>query len=316
MIHGRGTILVVGYNAFDTVIPFSGRPVPDAKHEVEFFVEGGGGPGATAAVALRRLGADVRLVTPLTDDAAGRWQRRELEAAGVDLTASPLVEGESSARAVIIADEVTGHRTIFWSRGDLPLMDESIGDPEMLEGVDLLYTDGHEIPVSCRLAREARRRGLPVVMDAGSVRTGSLALVALCTDVISSRGFAPDLTGRVSPLEALHALRRLGPERVGWTNGPAGVLGLEESGPLVVPAFDVPVRDTTGAGDAFHAGYAMALLNGRGFAECLEYGAATAALKCRDWGGRRGLPEAGEVAELILSGVRLPLGPPLDGLPV
>ena len=64
MIHGCGTVLVVGYNAFDTVIPFSGHPVPDAKHEVEFFVEGGGGPGATAAVALRRLGADVRLMTP------------------------------------------------------------------------------------------------------------------------------------------------------------------------------------------------------------------------------------------------------------
>ena len=77
-------VLVVGYAAFDTILPVDGPPPADAKVKVDDMVEGGGGPGATAAVALRRLGADVLFLGVLTDDPAGRIQRAELEAAGVD----------------------------------------------------------------------------------------------------------------------------------------------------------------------------------------------------------------------------------------
>jgi len=74
MSHPR--VLVVGYNAFDVTIPFAGTPLPDTKNEVSFIGLGGGGPGATAAVALARLGARVKLITPLTDDLPGRLQER------------------------------------------------------------------------------------------------------------------------------------------------------------------------------------------------------------------------------------------------
>jgi sugar/nucleoside kinase (ribokinase family) len=102
---------------------------------------------------------------------------------------------------------------------------------------------------------------------------------------------------------------------VGLTWGEHGVLGLDDAGLLVVPAFAVRVRDTTGAGDAFHAGYAHALLQGRSFVGCLEFGAAVAALKCREYGGRLGLPVASEVEALLASGERRPLGPLARWLP-
>ena len=57
-------ILVVGYNAFDVIVPVDGFPVPDQKAAAGPIVMGGGGPGATAAVALARLGAEVSLMTP------------------------------------------------------------------------------------------------------------------------------------------------------------------------------------------------------------------------------------------------------------
>ena len=47
-------ILVVGYNAFDVIIPIRGFPAPDEKAEVSRMITCGGGPGATAAVALAR----------------------------------------------------------------------------------------------------------------------------------------------------------------------------------------------------------------------------------------------------------------------
>jgi ribokinase len=302
----RPRILVVGYNAFDVVVPVRDYPSADEKCEVPGMFLGGGGPGATAALALARLGAAVKFITPLTDDLPGQLQRQELLAAGVDLSLCPTITGCESPKAVILVEEAKGLRTIFWSRGDVPTLGSYHANSESLDEVDLLYTDGHEAEVSLQLARVARARGLPVVMDAGSVRGGSAELVASCTDVVSSRGFAPELTGCPDPVEALLALRDMGPERVAMTFGVDGALGLVNNRPLPVPAFDVPVRDTTGAGDAFHAGYAFARANGLDFRACLDWGSAVAGLKCRDWGGRRGLPLLREVLDLLASGRRKP----------
>lgn len=302
-------ILVVGYNAFDVIVPVGDLPRPDEKLQVPGIISGGGGPGATAAVALARLGARVRLMTPLTDDVFGRIQRDELESAGVDLGLCPLIKGRASPQAVILVDEVRGHRTILWSRGDLPGLPARLADPQLVDGVDLLYTDGHEGEVSIRLAGAARDRGVPVVMDAGSVRAWSSRLVGCCTDVVSSQGFAPVLTGCPAPLEALRALRDLGPRQVAMTFGRDGVLGLADDRLVAVPAFDVPVIDTTGAGDAFHAGYAFARAVGLEFLDCLDWGCAVAGLKCRDWGGRRGLPSLSEARALLKSGRRVPRDP-------
>ena len=302
-------ILVLGYNAFDVTVPFGGPPDPDTKHQVPGIFLGGGGPGATAAVALAKLGGQVRLVTPLTDDLPGRLQQEELTAAGVDLELSPRWAGALSARAVILADRESQQRTIFWSRGDLPQLDPRGMDPAWLAGCDLFYTDGHENPAALVLAREARELGLPVVLDAGSVRPEADRLVALCTDVVSSEVFAPTLTGCGDPVAALAALAARGPQRVAMTFGGGGMLALADGKPLALPAFDLPVVDTTGAGDAFHAGYAYGRALDWAFRDCLELGAAVAGLKCRAWGGRQGLPDLAEALAVMTQAGCRPLDP-------
>ncbi|MCP4571982.1 MAG: hypothetical protein GY838_06470 [bacterium] len=309
-------ILVVGYNACDLTVSLPGAPPVDGKLEVDHMRLGGGGPGATAAVALARLGAQVRLATPLADDPAGGLQRTELKAAGVDVSACPAAQGAATPLAAILVDPRDGSRSILWSRGELPALAVP-EDPEALLGTaDLLYVDGHEPAAAAACALVARRRRLPVVMDAGTFRAGSRDLAAACTDVVSSTVFAPALAGSDDPAVALRTLRALGPERVAMTFGADGVLALDGDGFFAVPAFAVEAVDTTGAGDVFHAGYAYALVTGRGFADALRYGAATAAIKCRSWGGRGGLPTAAAVEELLATGpVRAP-GGPLAGIPL
>ena len=80
---------------------------------------------------------------------------------------------------------------------------------------DLLYVDGHEPAASLALAAAARAGGLPVVMDAGTLREGSRDLVAACSDVISSAVFAPAFAGCDEPATALRALQA-GRARPGW----------------------------------------------------------------------------------------------------
>ena len=246
---------------------------------------------------------------PLTDDLPGHLQRRELAAAGVDFSLAPLQAGFASPKAVILVDQQAQERTIFWSRGNLPHLAPEMVRAEWLDGIDLLYADGHETAATAVLAREARRRGLPVVLDAGTVREGMAELVPLCSDVISSNIFAPALTGQSNPAAALRALAALGPERVAMTFGKAGCLALVDGEIEHVPAFAVPVRDTTGAGDVFHAGYAFARARGLPWRDCLVFGSATAAPKCRDWGGRRGAPELTEIERLIREGESRPEKP-------
>ncbi len=224
-----------------------------------------------------------------------------MSAAGVDLSGSPVLAGQECAKAVILVQPETGERTIFWSRGKLPLLEADLWDSQWLDGVDLLYVDGHEPILSTVAARQARARGLPVVLDAGSVRKGSEELVALCTDVISSSVFAFQLSGLDDPLAALKELQRRGPERVAMTFGVEGVLALGDPA-FVIPAFKVNTVDTTGAGDVFHAGYAFALALGGDFRHNLKFGAAVAALKCAHWGGRGGLPLLNDVREMMKYG--------------
>lgn len=302
-------ILVVGYNAFDVTVPVHGLPVPDTKNEVPGILIGGGGPGATAAVAMARLGARVKLVTPLADDLPGRLQEDELVSAGIDISHCPRQIGHRTAKAVILVDPEQGHRTIFWSRGDLPHISPDEVDPAWLENTDLFYIDGHEYPAALKLAPLARGRKLPVVMDAGSVREGSRDLVSCCTDVISSEIFAPSLAGTDDPVQSLAFLSSLGPERVAMTFGGGGMLALVGGKPLAVPAYDLPVIDTTGAGDVFHAGYALGLALGRDFLGCLRLGAATAGLKCGAWGGRPGLPDLEQVHQVLREASTRPIDP-------
>jgi len=310
-MNGTARILVLGYNAWDVSFPVTEMAARNEKSEVTGIRFGGGGPGATAAVALARLGAQVKLVTVLADDWPARWQQEELAAAGIDLDACPRVRNAASPKAVIIVHPDSGARTIYWSRGDLPLMEPGEVRAEWLADRDLFYTDGHETRAAAVLAAEAVRRRLPVVMDAGSVRQGSAELVGVVTDLISSEGFAPRLTGCEAPDAALRALRDRGPQRVAMTFGAGGVLAVVGHEIVHVPAFAVPVVDTTGAGDAFHAGYAFARTQGQGFVDCLEFGSAVAALKCTAWGGREGLPDLATTENLICEGTRVPIPPNL-----
>lgn len=310
-------VLVIGYNALDITVDAGGLPHTDTKHEVAGILIGGGGPAATAAVCLARLGADVSLVTVFGDDEGAALQRRELDAAGVDLARCVIRPGFPSARAVILVDPAAAARTIFWSRGGLPPLAMGEVDPAWLDDYDLLYCDGHEPLVAASLAQRARSRGLPVVLDAGSVRPGTAELLPHCTDVIASSSFVPAFTGCVEPEMGLRRLQSIVRGRVAATYGAAGVLALAVEPPQAafhVPAYEVAVRDTTGAGDAFHAGYAFARLRGDDWPDGLDFGAAVAALKCRDWGGRLGLPTLAEVGDLMNNGTRRHDAPP--GRPV
>jgi len=160
--------------------------------------------------------------------------------------------------------------------------------------------DGWGGPAQKRLARLARDAAIPVLLDAGSLRDQVLELVPVCEVVIASAPFAEALAGNGGHAAAISSLKKQGARLVAITRGERGVLaaaaGSDET--FEVPACAVDVVDTTGAGDAFHAGAAWGLLRGESWEEALRTAAAVAACKCRKVGARQGLPRPHELADL------------------
>jgi sulfofructose kinase len=108
--------------------------------------------------------------------------------------------------------------------------------------------------------------------------------------LIASAEFAARLTGGSDVRRAITQMAARGPWFVAVTLGPGGVLASVHGESCHVPAFRVPVVDTTGAGDIFHAGSIYGLLQGWPAVDTLRFAAAAAALKCEQLGGRPGIP--------------------------
>ncbi|MFD2271180.1 PfkB family carbohydrate kinase [Undibacterium arcticum] len=99
------------------------------------------------------------------------------------------------------------------------------------------------------------------------------------------------LDNDASCVAALDLVRALGCKVAAVTRGAKGCFWLDDAGTHLQPAFEVKVVDTTGAGDAFHGAYAVAMAEGSTVPDAMRRASAVAALKCTRQGGRAGIPD-------------------------
>lgn len=280
-------VLVVGHACIDLITRLE-RPLrPDEKAEATHAWMGGGGPGANAAVALRRLGHDVRLACALGDDDLGRLAHDQLVDAGVELVA-PVREGTTSLAQIQV---VGAHRSVAWRRGSAEALDAA-GVGAWLDGVDLLYVDGHQLDCAQEAVRRAVARDVPVVADLGTLRAGMEGWLDHLAWAVSSPRFAAALAGSEEVERGLDALaaRARGAIGVGITLGGRGGTARVAGETISWGPRKVRVLDTTAAGDAFHAGLADAFLHDLSPRDSLQWASAVGASVCRGLGGRDWLP--------------------------
>lgn len=280
--------------------PVEAYPPSDSKCELPKILIQGGGPTATALVALSRWGVSCTFSGVVGDDSFGEMIKKSLVDEGVD--ASGLIQraGAESQFAFIVAEPGIGHRTVFWRRptGAPPGPDDI--NFEMLRLAKVFYTDGLLIEASLAAARDAKASGIPVVVDPGSLREGMLDLARLSDYFVASEKFARELIGEDPtsklPLdgsaveEACRKIADLGPAVTGVTLGPRGYTALDRGNLIERPAYLVDAVDTTGCGDVFHAGLALGIVRGWSTEKSLDYGAWAAAMVSKELGGRLGIP--------------------------
>jgi sulfofructose kinase len=318
-------VLCVGHAAYDLVFPVDHHPEADEKCFAAGLVSGGGGPAANAAVTVARLGGIAAFAGYLGRDVFGTMHFEELVSEGV--VTSMVVRGPRPTPVSSIIVKPDGKRTIVTYKGSTPILGPGEVDFALVRPKVILF-DGHQPVISVPLAMEARARGIPAVLDAGSVHKGTVELGPLCTCLVASEKFAAGLSGEKDPRMALNVLARMAPVAVitlgetglvwasacGNPDAPGGVLhrlppeaaGLSAAGAPrhgSLGAFAVDAVDTTGAGDIFHGAFALRIARGDGLLSALRYASAAAALGCTKMGARAGAPTRAEVQSLYDTGI-------------
>lgn len=293
-------LLCVGHIALDLIFSVNEFPEHPTKTPAHRHHRGVGGMSGNAAVALARLGARVDFCGPVGDDDTADVFEQVLRREGVGLAGLRRVAGASSSVSSIIVDR-RGERMIFNAKGSA-LDAPGPFDPAVLDGIDFVLVDPRCPAWAEAALLEARRRGIPSMLDGEvSPRTDLQRLVPLADwRVFSERGLLAYADGQPEVLlQQLAAQDRS--RRVVRTLGAQGVQWCDAQGQLLqMPAIHAgPVVDTLGAGDVFHAALGLALAEDQPERDALRFAAAAAALKCSRPDGIAGAPTRAEVQTLL-----------------
>lgn len=287
-----------GVNAVDHLIVVPEYPDPDTNTRLIEYKQGAGGQTASAIAALQRLGMRTAYAGRFGTDAEGRFGLQSLKDEGVDVEFAEVIEGAQTQIGYIIVEAKRGERTVLWDRDERIAYATHDAPLELAGRARVLHIDAHD-PLACAsMAREARATGTIVSADIDNVYEGVHDLLPLIDVLISSKEFPRLLTGIDDLRAALTEIKtRYGCALVGLTKGGRGATVLCNGEFLETPAFQVPggCVDTTGAGDAFHAGFIYGLLQGEDIESSLQMGCVVAALGCRALGARAALPTRAEL---------------------
>ena len=263
-----------------------GAPINQGVETRAVISTQGGGAAANVASWLAVSGTPAHLIARVGDDPAGKTVLAELDKYGVEHSQT-IVPGANTGVVVVLVDAL-GERTMFPDSGANSGL--SLADLPPLEGFTAVYLSGYPL-VNPRsrsgaldILRSVKEHGLPVIFDPSTV--GVLLEVGLnqvrewltlVDVVILNEEEAHFLSGKKNPVDAATDLLTLTPLVV-IKRGGQGALAQARGTQLVqIPAIDVAVVDTTGAGDAFAAGFIQSWIRSADLLDGLNNGTILAA---------------------------------------
>ena len=290
-----------GLNAVDHLVTIPRFPSFNTKVRLTDHQQMSGGQVSSAMVGARRLGLRAAYVGKVGYDNEGRMLIESLQDEGVDCSGVMIAVGAKTQGAVIIIEQFSGERTILWYHDDQTRIAPEELRQEWIARGRVLHIDGFDTKAAVQAARWAHAAGMAVTIDLDTAYPGIDELLPHVDCLITSQGLANELAGSMDERAALQTLHeRYGCYLVAMTQGSRGALAFVEKQFIASSAFRPPVlKDTTGAGDAFRAGFIYGLCNGLTIEETMRAANAVAALQCREMGARDGLPSDAELKEFL-----------------
>jgi ribokinase len=300
-------IVILGIFVADTAYRAARQPKMGETILGTSFVLGPGGKGSNQSVAAAMAGGRTHFITRLGRDAFADIARATWAKAGVvaEVTEDP---DSYTGAAYIFLEEATGNNAIIVAPG--AAANVSIADVEakkgLIESAAVFVTQLEQpIPAAHRALEIARAAGVTTILNPAPAAPLTDAMLALCDYITPNESEAESLTGipvaTVQDAErAADALMARGVGAVIITLGSNGALYRDATRSVHVPVISAgPVVETTGAGDAFNGGFAVALSEGRDVTSAVRFGCATAGISVTRAGTAPAMPARAEIDALL-----------------
>lgn len=309
-------ILIVGSLNMDLVVQMPAIPRPGETLLGGRFATFPGGKGANQAVAAARLGSHVSMIGKVGGDAFGEQMLQIIKKEGID-TRFIGVDSQSATGVALITVDAQGQNSISVASGaNFALTAEDVRQAwDQIPEVDLLVmpleTPMETIQTAAQIAKARQAR---VILNPAPARDLDESLLRMIDVIVPNESETERLTGqtikdRESARKAGLELLKRGAGNVVLTLGESGALLVEgvpeEPAFEFIPAFPVPVVDTTAAGDAFVGALASGLGEGLYLAGAAHFANAVAALSVTRPGAQPSLPYRSEVEQFLREKRRL-----------
>lgn len=297
-------ILCIGMPVRDLTFRVGGIPARGSKENATHFDEICGGNALNGAIGIVRLGGRASICGPMGDarETTSRYIFDKLADEGIETKHIVHMPGLVTPISAVMVDP-SGERTIVTFR-DPDLWKVRLPDTgQLLEDCDAILTESRCAAFCTDLCVEARRRGIPVIVDVDRAMSLREGLLTASSHLVFSSEPLQETAGVADDGEALKKIAKLTPSFLAGTRGAQGTIWLDDHGHLQqTPAFPVHTVDTLGAGDVFHGAFALAITEGQELREALRFASAAAALKCTRFGGAFAAPQRAEVTALLSHG--------------
>ena len=285
-------VICAGHVNWDVTLQVDRLPGVDDEAAVRSRTGGGGGSAANVAAALVGLGAAVTLLGSVGEDYHGRAARDELQSAGVDCSHVRTVAGEPTAVKYLVVGCDAEAFLVGCDGANEAFSGDDLPDAA-LDAADHLHLTSQPPATALRLADRAAAVGTTVSFDPGRrVADRAFGDALAAADLVFLNDYEAS--------RALDAHGTLGDGRVVLKRGASGAEIRTGQRTHTHPGFSVDAVDTTGAGDAFAAGFVAARLDGAGMDRALAVANACGAIAVREAGARTVLSWDG--VDALLSG--------------
>lgn len=291
-------------------IPGSGETLLGTGYRVDF-----GGKGSNQAVGAARLGAHVDFVAKIGADTFGEMALGLYREEGIDTKFILRTNDAPTGVGFIVVEASTGHNAIVIDPGANDLLGPvDVSSAKAAIGSAAVVLTQLETPVEAAgsALALARASGAITILNPAPVRPLPDSVLSLIDILTPNETEARILAGKppnahVEPESVARELMKRGVKNVVMTLGEKGALWISASGQKHVPAVPVTPVDTTGAGDSFNAGLAVALANGESIEDAIRFGTITGAMAVTKEGVIPSLPRRAEVLSFCKAhGLNLP----------
>jgi len=272
------------------------------------FKLGPGGKGSNQAVAAARLGGKVSFISKLGRDAFGDLARSLYQAEGIDTQFLYETTEFATGGAAIIVDEVRGENAIVVVPGacfQVNIDDIDRAKPVIANSAIFMTQLELSVPAVVHGLKTAKSLNVPTILNPAPALPIPDEIYPLCDYITPNETEAAKLvnlpvTNLIEVEKAADVLLSRGVKNVVVTLGEQGAFVKNASVAKQVAAFHAgPVLETTGAGDAFNGGFAIALSEGLDIVAAARFGCAVAGISVTRSGTAPSMPKRSEVDALL-----------------